>query len=162
MADGPASLKELKHDPRICICRALVIVTVVICGLVYPVGILVFAMLAVPQQRLGSLIEGRRGVPVGSRLVAQPFRARSISGRVLQLPATMRLRREAVTCRRATRCCASVPRKSQAGSLCQRSRQFPPTWLRPPVRGSTRTSVWRGHWRKSRVWPTAAESAKIP
>lgn len=51
----------------------LVIATLVICCVVYPVGILVFATAAVPQQRLGSLIEGRSGVPAGSRLVAQPF-----------------------------------------------------------------------------------------
>lgn len=52
----------------------LVIATVVICGVVYPAVILVFATLAAPQQRLGSLIDGRHDVPVGSRLVAQPFR----------------------------------------------------------------------------------------
>lgn len=51
----------------------LVIATVLICCVVYPAVILAFAMLAVPQQRLGSLIEGRLGVPVGSRLVAQAF-----------------------------------------------------------------------------------------
>jgi len=52
----------------------LVIATVVICCLVYPVAILAFAIVAVPQKRLGSLIEDRHGAPVGSRLVAQAFR----------------------------------------------------------------------------------------
>ena len=52
----------------------LVIATVVICCVVYPVAILVFATVAVPQKRLGSLLEGRHGAPVGSRLVAQAFR----------------------------------------------------------------------------------------
>lgn len=51
----------------------LVIATVAICGLVYPLGILAFATVAVPQKRLGSLIEGPRGAPVGARLVAQAF-----------------------------------------------------------------------------------------
>ena len=52
----------------------LVIATVVICCVVYPVAILAFAMVAAPEKRLGSLIEGRHGAPVGSRLVAQAFR----------------------------------------------------------------------------------------
>ena len=52
----------------------LVLVTVVLCGLVYPLGILAFAAVAVPQKRLGSPIPGPQAVPVGFPLVAQRFR----------------------------------------------------------------------------------------
>lgn len=51
----------------------LVTATVLICCLGYPLAILAFAAVAVPQKRLGSLVEDRRGEPVGSRLIAQAF-----------------------------------------------------------------------------------------
>ena len=89
----------------------LVIATVVICCLVYPVAILAFAIVAVPQKRLGSLIEAGTAAG-GLAIVAQAFRARSIFGRVLRPSATMRPQRAAATCLRTTRWCASVPRRS--------------------------------------------------
>ncbi len=51
----------------------VVIVTVLMCCLVYPLGILVIAIVFAPHDRLGSLVLDRNGQPVGSRLVAQAF-----------------------------------------------------------------------------------------
>jgi K+-transporting ATPase ATPase C chain len=51
----------------------LVIASVIVCCVFYTLVILAFAAVAAPQKRLGSLVEGKDGAPVGSRLVAQAF-----------------------------------------------------------------------------------------
>jgi len=51
----------------------LVVATVLACGLGYPLGVLAFAAVAAPEERLGSLVETSRAGPRGSRLVGQAF-----------------------------------------------------------------------------------------
>jgi K+-transporting ATPase ATPase C chain len=47
--------------------------TLVICAALYPLTLLAFAMVAAPQQRMGSLVFDETGNPIGLRLVAQAF-----------------------------------------------------------------------------------------
>lgn len=51
----------------------LTVVTVIVCCVAYPLGVLAFALVAAPETRLGSLVAGKDGAPAGSRLVAQAF-----------------------------------------------------------------------------------------
>ena len=51
----------------------LLVATLIVSCVVYPLAILGFAVVAAPNKRLGSLVEGADGLPVGSRLVAQGF-----------------------------------------------------------------------------------------
>ena len=47
--------------------------TIVICAVAYPLGMLAVAMIAAPNARMGSLVTDSAGHVVGSRLVAQSF-----------------------------------------------------------------------------------------
>jgi len=51
----------------------LLVVSVVICCVVYPLVLWVIGQAAFPFQANGSLVNGPDGKPVGSRLIAQPF-----------------------------------------------------------------------------------------
>ncbi len=51
----------------------LAVVTLAVCTLAYPVGILAVAAVAAPQARFGSMITNAEGQVVGSRLIAQAF-----------------------------------------------------------------------------------------
>lgn len=51
----------------------LVGLTIVICVVAYPIGVLAIAAVAVPDARMGSLLTDSEGRVVGSRLVAQSF-----------------------------------------------------------------------------------------
>ncbi len=48
-------------------------VTLAVCTVAYPLGILAVAAVAAPQARLGSMITNAEGQVVGSRLIAQAF-----------------------------------------------------------------------------------------
>jgi K+-transporting ATPase ATPase C chain len=54
----------------------VVVATVVVCGVLYTLAVLAFAMVAAPTSRLGSLVHDEHGHVVGSRLVAQSFSRR--------------------------------------------------------------------------------------
>ncbi len=58
---------------EIATCLRLLVATLIICCLVYPLAIFGFAAVAAPSKRLGSLVEDADGLPVGSQLVAQGF-----------------------------------------------------------------------------------------
>lgn len=60
-------LKELLTALR------LIGLTILICAVVYPLGVLAIAAVAVPDARMGSLVTNSEGRVVGSRLVAQSF-----------------------------------------------------------------------------------------
>lgn len=60
-------LKELLTALR------LIGLTILICAVVYPLGVLAIAAVAVPDARMGSLVTDSEGRVVGSRLVAQSF-----------------------------------------------------------------------------------------
>lgn len=60
-------LKELLTALR------LIGLTILICAVVYPLGVLAIAAVAVPDARMGSLVTESEGRVVGSRLVAQSF-----------------------------------------------------------------------------------------
>jgi K+-transporting ATPase ATPase C chain len=47
--------------------------TLIVCMVLYPLALLGFAMVAAPQQRMGSLIADEDGKLIGSRLIAQAF-----------------------------------------------------------------------------------------
>jgi K+-transporting ATPase ATPase C chain len=51
----------------------LVAVTIAVCAVAYPIGILAVAAIVAPQARLGSLVANADGGVVGSRLIAQAF-----------------------------------------------------------------------------------------
>ena len=51
----------------------LLVVSVFICCIVYPLALWVVGQLFVPFQANGSILRGPDGTPVGSRLIAQPF-----------------------------------------------------------------------------------------
>ncbi|MCE5269847.1 potassium-transporting ATPase subunit KdpC [bacterium] len=51
----------------------LVLVTIVVCCILYPLGIYLFAQLAVPWSAEGSLLRDEQGQVVGSALIAQGF-----------------------------------------------------------------------------------------
>lgn len=60
-------LKELLTALR------LIGLTILICAVVYPLGVLAIAVVAAPEARMGSLLTDSEGRVVGSRLVAQSF-----------------------------------------------------------------------------------------
>lgn len=47
--------------------------TAVVCVVIYPLALLAFAIVAAPDERMGSLIVDDTGKPIGSRLIAQSF-----------------------------------------------------------------------------------------
>jgi K+-transporting ATPase ATPase C chain len=49
------------------------VVTLVLCGAIYPAVVWVGARVAFPSRAAGSLVVGRDGATVGSELIAQPF-----------------------------------------------------------------------------------------
>jgi K+-transporting ATPase ATPase C chain len=51
----------------------LIGLTILICAVAYPLGVLAFAAVAAPDARMGSLLTDSEGRVVGSRLVAQSF-----------------------------------------------------------------------------------------
>jgi K+-transporting ATPase ATPase C chain len=51
----------------------LIGLTILICAIAYPLGVLAFAAVAAPDARMGSLLTDSEGRVVGSRLVAQSF-----------------------------------------------------------------------------------------
>lgn len=51
----------------------LTITTLVVCSLLYPLFLWLFAQITVPQKAEGSLVRTRNGVMVGSELIAQKF-----------------------------------------------------------------------------------------
>lgn len=51
----------------------LLVLTVVICSVLYPSALWIIGQKVFPNQAQGSLIQGPNGQPVGSRLIAQPF-----------------------------------------------------------------------------------------
>jgi K+-transporting ATPase ATPase C chain len=51
----------------------LVGVTIAVCVVAYPIGILAVAAVVAPEARLGSLVKDAQGRVVGSRLIAQGF-----------------------------------------------------------------------------------------
>lgn len=52
----------------------LLLLSILVCSLLYPLTLLAFGQGLFPTRALGSIIQGPKGEPVGSRLIAQEFK----------------------------------------------------------------------------------------
>ncbi len=73
MTQGPSSQPRLGLMPALATATRAVVVTLVVCGLVYPMLVTAVAQLLFPSRAQGSLVTDRRGVIVGSELIGQSF-----------------------------------------------------------------------------------------